>query len=83
MAGIVASSTLPGVGLTPAPIIAMIPDSVIVAALKRPSQLNLPNVRGKATIKVAAENIPRKAIPQSPLLERLCKANWPDKSSEP
>lgn len=83
LVGSVALIVRPGVGLSPAPIMASIPESVIASELARPSQLSLSRVRGSASAKVATENMSRRRIEQRPLLDRTDRANCPESNSEP
>lgn len=73
----------PGTGLTPAPIIASMPDRVIRATLKSPNQLSWSRVRGRAKRRVAAAKMRAKNMLHRPLLDNEDRACCPDNSCEP
>lgn len=64
-----------GTGSTPAPIMAIIPHSVMKAALTRPSQLSRPKVRGSEIRNVTTEKISSRKVAQSPLFESSERAS--------
>ena len=72
-----------GVGFTPAPTMARKPHTVMKIALKRPSQLSRPSVRGSETTNVATAKMASSTVAHRPLLDRVESACCPESNSEP